>query len=96
MGSVCQLIHGDSRKSGHGLNFDEEKVPLKKLKILPSTIQTVDALLSAQTCVMAEEQKLIPSTGAVVRAAHKYGVEVPWPWSVLFALFMQWKVETNK
>jgi hypothetical protein len=33
---------------------------VKKLKILPSTIQTA-VLLSVQTCVMAEEQKLIPS-----------------------------------
>ncbi len=56
----CQLIHETVKTAAAaGLNFDEEKVR-EKLKILPSTIQTA-VLLSVQTCVMAEEQKLIPS-----------------------------------
>ena len=34
-------------------------------------------------------------SGAVVRAAHKHGVEVL-SMSVLYVLYMQWKAETNK
>ena len=56
----CQLIHETVKTAAAaGLNFDEEKSS-EKVKNTPSTIQTA-VLLSAQTCVMAEEQKLIPS-----------------------------------
>ncbi len=72
----CQLIHETVKTAAAaGLDFDEEKF-VKKLKILLLIIQR-DVHLSVQTCVMAEKTEVDTISGAVVRAAHKHGVEVP-------------------
>ncbi len=48
----------------------------EKVKKLLLIIQR-DVHLSVQTCVMAEKTEVDTISGAVVRAAHKHGVEVP-------------------
>ena len=56
----CQLIHETVKTAAAaGLNFDERKV---REKVKNTSINNPnDVLLSVQTCVMSEEQKLIPS-----------------------------------
>ena len=72
----CQLIHETVKTAAAaGLNFDEEKV---REKVKNTSINNPNGCTSIRADLRDGRRTEVDTiSGAVVRAAHKYGVEVP-------------------
>ena len=72
----CQLIHETVKTAAAaGLDFDEEKV---REKVKNTSINNPNGCTSIRADLRDGRRTEVDTiSGAVVRAAHKYGVEVP-------------------